>query len=559
MGVNWKSKSGFTLIELLAVIVILAIILAIAVPGILGIISSSTRGAFESDARMLLKDMDYKMITNESLDVTSINETNITDILGQSNDNYETIKVITLNGKPYIVVRGKNKWDGLVAYGSYTSMSVTDSSNYSTVINQLGYDSNKGVNEPKLVAGMTPIKWNGSAWVTTTASDDDWYNYNTTDKKWANAKTADGSMWVWIPRYVYKITSNHHVNTTGTIEVQFSKGTDDNWNSATIGNISTDTTANASNNTWTNHSGFTFGTGTEVTGIWVAKFEATAVEGVANGYTSDSSCPIAGDNVSTKTIQVLPNVASWRCMNVGNAFTASRNMEASSAYGWTTASGLQANGTYTTDTNNIDTHLMKNMEWGAVAYLSKSTYGKNTEEIYINNNQNYITGCAANSATEGGYNGCRNTYESTGGVKASTTGNIYGIYDLSGSAWERVSAYVDNANGNLAGQGASIINAVSKYKDIYTKNTTDDNANNYLLTVNKKGDAVWETSSNAIATGLGWFGDYTNMPNTSTPWFVRGGYWDFGSTAGAFLFHITGGGPRSNNGFRPVLIVNAGL
>ena len=24
--------------------------------------------------------------------------------------------------------------------------------------------------------------------------------------KWANAITADGSMWVWIPRYAYKIT-----------------------------------------------------------------------------------------------------------------------------------------------------------------------------------------------------------------------------------------------------------------------------------------------------------------------------------------------------------------
>jgi hypothetical protein len=353
-------------------------------------------------------------------------------------------------------------------------------------------------------------------------------------------------MWVWIPRYIYKISTGWHTSTAGTIDIQFSKGIDDNWNKSVIGAINGNESANASNNTWTNHPAFTFGD-TELTGIWVAKFEASAAEGVVNPYSADGSCPSGSDNVTTKTIQILPNKISWRCISIGNIFTNIKNMETKSVYGWGTTG------------NNIDTHLMKNTEWGAVAYLSKSTYGKNTEEIYINNNQNYITGCAANSATEGGYNGCRNTYESSGGVKASTTGNIYGIYDLSGSAWERVSAYVDNANGNLAGQGLSIINAISKYKDVYTKNTTDDTANNYLLTVNKKGEAVWETSSNGIATGLGWSSDFTNMPNTVGPWFFRGGGWHSGSGAGAFTFNSTYGGPDSSFGFRPTLLVGSGL
>ncbi len=67
------------------------------------------------------------------------------------------------------------------------------------------YNDEKGVNTPKLGTGMTPIKWNGSSWVNTTGNDPDWYDY--TAKKWANAKTSDGSMWVWIPRYAYSITS----------------------------------------------------------------------------------------------------------------------------------------------------------------------------------------------------------------------------------------------------------------------------------------------------------------------------------------------------------------
>ncbi|MDD4298966.1 MAG: prepilin-type N-terminal cleavage/methylation domain-containing protein, partial [Bacilli bacterium] len=48
-------KKGFTLVELLAVIVILAIILAIAVPGITGLIESTTKSAFASDAKMIIK------------------------------------------------------------------------------------------------------------------------------------------------------------------------------------------------------------------------------------------------------------------------------------------------------------------------------------------------------------------------------------------------------------------------------------------------------------------------------------------------------------------------
>jgi type IV pilus assembly protein PilA len=47
-------RKGFTLIELLAVIVILAIILAIAVPSISNMISASSKSAFESNAKLVL-------------------------------------------------------------------------------------------------------------------------------------------------------------------------------------------------------------------------------------------------------------------------------------------------------------------------------------------------------------------------------------------------------------------------------------------------------------------------------------------------------------------------
>ena len=36
-------------------------------------------------------------------------------------------------------------------------------------------------------------------------------------------------------------------------------------------------------------------------------------------------------------------------------------------------------------TSGSEAHLMKNSEWGAVAYLTQSKYGRNGVEITINN------------------------------------------------------------------------------------------------------------------------------------------------------------------------------
>jgi len=57
-----KNKKGFTLVELLAVIVILAIILAIAIPSITGLIDSQRESAFESNIKMIIKGVEYKLL-----------------------------------------------------------------------------------------------------------------------------------------------------------------------------------------------------------------------------------------------------------------------------------------------------------------------------------------------------------------------------------------------------------------------------------------------------------------------------------------------------------------
>ena len=52
-----RNTKGFTLIELLAVIVILAIIALIATPMILGVIDSAKKGAAQSSAMVILKQL----------------------------------------------------------------------------------------------------------------------------------------------------------------------------------------------------------------------------------------------------------------------------------------------------------------------------------------------------------------------------------------------------------------------------------------------------------------------------------------------------------------------
>ncbi len=558
-------RKGFTLIELLAVIVILAVIALIATPIILGIISNAKKEAFKDTAYGIIdaakneyiKEM-YSSQAATDITFTYANNVESSDVIGKSLSYSGTkpqdgIVLLTSSGNVAIAV-----YDGtLCAYKSYSDSEVTvEEIPLSECITE--YSASKGVNIPELAQGMTPIKWDGSKWIDTSISDKDWYDY--TNKKWANARTADGSMWVWIPRYIYKIkpitegdiNSGWHKSTAGIIDVQFSKGTNDNWNNGTIGNIDTGTASSSSNNKWTNQPGFTFG-GTELTGIWVAKFEATAIEGITNGYTVSGSC-VAGDNVTTKTIKILPNVQSWRCMQIGSMFTNIRNMETKSVYGWDIASGLQADGSFTNDANNIDTHLIKNIEWGVVAYLSKSNYGQGENEIWINPANNFTTGCAGDSVSSGETTGCLRTYETSNGQKTSTTANLYGIYDISGGSWEYVSAYVDNGQ---AGSGASIIGSLLKYKDLYTV-TTDNGATNYSNAAGKKGDSVYEISDNI--NGLySWFGDWNNMPNAGDPWFTRGSRFNDGSAAGAFYFAGYWGGSDSRIGFRPVIVVALGL
>ena len=183
--------------------------------------------------------------------------------------------------------------------------------------------------------------------------------------------------------------------------------------------------------------------------------------------------------------------------------------------------------------------MMKNDEWGAVAYLSKSKYGKNAE-VDINSDSSYYTG-----------GGSGNAYVTN--VGQSTTGTVHGVYDMSGGAWEYVAAYVNNGNSNLTSYGSSLVNGEAKTNNVYSKGSSDSRDNNYSANSGKYGDAVYETSASGSGS-TSWYGDYSDFPYTDWPFFYRGGACSVGTNAGVFFFSNYGGDSDSDFSFRPVLV-----
>ena len=459
---------------------------------------------------------------------------------------------------------------------------------------------------------MTPVKFeinekdtSKMKTVSTTADDENWYNYE--EKRWANAKTEDGSLWVWIPRFAYRIIppASSDTERKGTTSIVFLEGTTDNYydeNSqkhtakrcTNINEVVDTTTGYTVHPAFADESKINYRNGgwdSELYGIWVAKFEAAYATSsnvsankvnVSSGInysktqvwapaaivkTENSSATSDGwakarnyvDGVygSTQTSIKYPTFQgssySMNYINHNDAFLLAKNMT-----GTKNIYGLSPSDT--------DSHMMKNSEWGAVAYISKSQYGLNPIDIAVNVKNSNDNSNNVYAVT--GYNNQGQTWNDTNikfGNSASTTGNIYGIYDMSGGTWERTAAYVNNGNENLSNYGASVITggAIStKYATAYasgetSSETTDDAKSeaNYNVDGNKKiyGDAVYETSTKGSGYSA-WYLDYSAFPENIYPFFVRGGHWDGGYTSGLFFFNWNNGEGNYHTTFRAVIV-----
>lgn len=537
-------KKGFTLIEILAVIVVLGTIMLIVIPRIIGIYDEAKIKAFEVDVNSLIDVIQNKMIDNPSLTPSSFNLAYLQSNMGVKTDNYQSVSTYNYNEKIYLIVVGQNDYKNLTAYGTYDDVSVALTSSATPI-----YFDPSGANAPELSSAMIPITHNGTSWVKANLNSS-WYNY--ANKQWANAvlvsqatlatyqaaavgttiNEADVMAYlVWIPRYAYKIGSGYHTSTASTIGIKFlSYNTNMTYDGTTVVSYSN---GNSASN-YVLHPAFNFG-GTPVTGMWVSKFEAS--------------------NNGASKIKVVPNVSAWTSLTIGQMYTYSRSMETDSTYGWGTSG------------TGIDSHFIKNTEWGAVAYLSQSAYGKNGE-IWINNVNSdtgtgyaaAVTGCAGSSVSAAMVRSATcpsgNQYHTSTGVNASTTGNITGIYDMSGGSWEYVMGNYDYLGASSGLIPTSIDN---KYIDRYSSVINFGYNNTYY------GDAYFETSSDAFinnsigGTQSSWYADFSYSTAVPYPWFHHGGYYDSTTSAGVFAFARDSGQAFNTVSFRPVILVGAGL
>ena len=207
--------------------------------------------------------------------------------------------------------------------------------------------------------------------------------------------------------------------------------------------------------------------------------------------------------------------------------------------------------------------MMKNTEWGAVAYLSHSKYGINTE-VRINNNSSMLTGYAAtDSSDQSKYPGTYGTdssatlpYNTSTGYKASTTGNITGIYDMSGGAWEYMASLRSETYGSSGFDATTLKAYNSKYYDEYNETSDTTVYSKRIL-----GDATGEMgpfyyypdADNSSRPHNNWYDDYSYFVRASRPWFFRGSNYTSGILAGQFYFNNNTGVAHDNGTFRLVL------
>ena len=428
-----------------------------------------------------------------------------------------------------------------------------------------------GANYPDLVDGLIPVMYDGSKLVKADASNSNstyqWYDYN--NKLWANAVLVTSTnrkiyqnasagttitesdilaYYVWIPRYKYKVwninkvvgTDSYNARTTG-IDIVFESGKEStgtisciySFNSPSSSANSPNETCTGSNGDYYTHPAFTFGND-EMKGFWMGKFELTG----------DSS-----------KLTVLPNMNSFRDQTVSSFNTMIQNMqEGSNIYGLNTSRV------------NTDSHMLTNYEWGAVAYLTNSKYGRctngNCTEVTINNCSSYITGIGADSVSASSSSStCTNStnkYNGTKGVLASTTGNITGVYDMSGGAWEYVMGNMSSASGSYTFYPSNSLfasgwytNSTSKYLTSYAYGTSQNDQTAYNR--GRLGDATGEVVLTASSKG-GWYSDYTGFPYSGISWFNRGGDYSSGASSGVFRFYRTYGSSDSVLSSRSILV-----
>ena len=590
------NKKGFTMVELIAIVIILAAMSLITFTAYNTIIKNTTISNEKDLVRNIimeanvlyndyvLKDKQEQLVNKNIFDLIKIEDKPSSGYL-IINDYGNVAIAILIDDRCYKKDYENNTINLL------ETINCEDLESYKPLYKDIVLNGA----DPELDEGMIPVIIDDDGTLTKASLKEEWYNYS--QKKWANVvlvnetsrskyKEADSgtqiyasdvlAYFVWIPRYKYQIFNDVDNILTGQ---DYEKNTVE-----LINIVFQDKDAIKASGTkegqWLTHPAFTFGD-KELNGIWVGKFETTG---------------------TAKQPTILPNKTSLRNQNVSSQFKTSLlfanntlNSDGSITHSNNTTYGI----------NNTDSHMMKNMEWGAVAYLTTSKYGQGTTEVRINNSSKYITGCAATTpainfgypeypsqtnGSEGAYSGCENMYNTQIGILASTTGNITGVYDMAGGSSEYVMGVLeDSLDSNIPTSGKSntynsgftgnfvcvkcdnsnetISSTIgttfpnNKYYDLYDYGTSAINEVAYKRS--KLGDSIVELGSfthytssvdNTIRYYSNWHKDRATLVYPTLPWFIRGMTWNDGANSGIYSSYIGHGAALGYISFRTVLV-----
>ncbi|MDO5569497.1 MAG: hypothetical protein Q4G04_05270, partial [bacterium] len=331
-------------------------------------------------------------------------------------------------------------------------------------------EANSPVNS--MGVNMLPVMWLNDttlvkADITNTNSTYGWYDYD--NKKWANVVMFNDSLYwdeyadaavgtpidvdyvsayyVWIPRYKYQLfnvsfDSSYWSNIQKT-NIEFESASSEKSDGTCNGTYSVPT-----NGCYYTHPAFTWGTGVnkkELDGIWFGKFESSSVEVLPGVYFNTGP-------------QSLLNTY-YDSIKLGND-------------NYQDIYGNDYPGQY-----YLDMHLTKNIEWGATAYFSLSDYGLGTDALLI-------YGGGEHDETGGGVDYYNNT-------NRSTTGNVYGIYDMSGINYEILMATTKNSNNDGLLYGSSGFDSTTLPFSLCSSNTYLD-CYDYDMVGNILGDGIGE-------------------------------------------------------------------
>ena len=335
--------------------------------------------------------------------------------------------------------------------GVDTSITIEEKSTVSSL-------DTSGANAPVLASNMIPVYYDETSGVWKKADKNNkdnnnrWYSYESSGEykgMWANAVTVKdtnrqtylnatpgtiipmddiNTMWVWIPRFKVNTTDftlirgkdsgyceDGEGRTTNTKEECEKLGSGIYWVSHYKNPGAIDITFVKENEKAIDS--FTFGD-KELSGFWFAKFATS--HSTLSSSTIDNNLGCTNETCSNANgIIIKPNVTSLRYNNISNFFYASRSME-------------QTGNSFGFVSSEVDTHMSKNNEWGVVVYLTHSIYGR------CNNSTNCVN--VSRSSNE--------VYNTTSGKDTSTTGTIYGVYNMNDGKKEYVMGVLADTNGN---------------------------------------------------------------------------------------------------------------